>query len=199
MGANAMKYILIFLIAISFNSFGKDLKETINYDSFEKAKNGKSQLKFIVESTKAGLFSSDVDGYVKEFDYSAKLDEKNMIMTDMVISFAVEKMDTDNESRDTKLHDLCMSAKEFPRVEVRVPGPLFLKEARPHKYQGVVIIRGNERPFEIELSQNLEGNKMIITGHSVWGLKSMGIPDPSIMVAKLSDEIRIHIKIAETL
>lgn len=194
-----MKLILSLLLIMSFVTSAKDLNEVVKYNSFEEAKEATSQLKFIVESTKAGLFASDVDGYVKEFSYTAKLDEKHMILSDMTIKIKVAAMDTDNESRDTKLHNLCLSHKEYPEIIVKVPGPLFLKETRTHKYKGSVYIRGKEKSFEIELSQHLENGKMIVSGETIWGLKTMEIPDPSILVAKLSDEIRIQIKIEKLL
>ena len=162
------------------------------------AEESSEYLHFIVESTKVGIFSSDVDGYVKDYSYSAKYDDKNEIIREMKIIFQVKSMDTDNESRDEKLHNLCMSHKKFPQVVLSVPGPLFLKGAKPYKYEGVALIRGKKKPFTIELVVEKQQNgKTIISGESAWSLKDMEISDPSIAVATLSDEIRIKIKIIE--
>lgn len=190
-----MRSLIFFLSLLSFSICAKEIKGVVKYQGLEEAKKGESQLIFIVESTKAGLFSSDVDGYVKEFSYSANYDEKNQILTDMKIIIKAESMDTDNESRDEKLHNLCLSVKDYPSIVVNVAGPLFLKDARPRKYQGVALIRGKEKIFEIEMNQRFENQRITISGEATWGLKAMEIPDPSIMIAKLSDEIRIKFKI----
>tara|TARA_R110002072_G_scaffold534_6_gene3945 strand:+ start:122945 stop:123484 length:540 start_codon:yes stop_codon:yes gene_type:complete len=174
-------------------------EKAITYSNFEEAKAAPTQLKFIVESTKAGIFSSDVDGYVKSFSYSYNFDKKNMIMRNMEIKFKAQSMDTDGESRDEKLHNLCMSYKEYPEVIVKVQGPLFLKDAKSRTYSGVAIVRGKEKNFKITISQKLENGQLKVTGNTSWSLKEMEIPDPSIAIAKLSDEIRIQFQINESL
>lgn len=194
-----MRKVTIFLLVLfSISLSAKEINKEISYKSYDQAKSSKNRLQFIVESTKAGLFSSDVDGYVKVFSYSADLDDKNMILRNMKIVFNPKTMDTDDESRDKKLHNLCMSYKKYPQVEINVQGPMFLKTSKPQKYKGTVKIRGKVKPFEIELlSENKNSEYIMIKGNANWSLKGMEIPDPSIFIAKLSDEIRIQISIKE--
>ena len=67
---------------------------------------------------------------------------------------------------------------------------MFLKTSKPQKYKGTVKIRGKVKPFEIELlSENKNSEYIMIKGNANWSLKGMEIPDPSIFIAKLSDEI----------
>ena len=189
--------VLIFLISLILIGplQAKELSQKFEYKNFVEAKKSKNRLQFIVESTKAGLFSSDVDGYVKSYSYSADLDEKNQILRNMKIIIKTISMDSDNESRDNKLHNLCLSHQSYPSIEVSLNGPFFLKSSRSQKLKGIVKIRGKEKDFEIELSSQSEKNRIIVSGKSTWSLKKMEIPDPSILVAKLSDDIRINILI----
>lgn len=188
-----MKKLFIALVAslLSFSLFA--LEGKIQYDSFEKAKkSGDNQLKFIVTSTKVGLFSSDVDGYVKNYSYRADYDEKNHILRNMVITIQTAAMDTDGEGRDEKLHNLCLSHKDYPTIEVKLLGSLYLESKRPSMMKGEVLIRGKKKPFSMEVENGFDDKGFFVKGKTTWSLKGMEIPDPSIAVAKLSDDIRIH-------
>ncbi|PIK14863.1 YceI family protein [Halobacteriovorax sp. JY17] len=192
--------ILILYILLSTNIFAENFQGEVSSKTFHEAKEKKSRLQFIVVSTKAGMFSSDVDGYVKTFSYQSEFDSKNLILRNMKINFKASSMDTDGGSRDEKLHNLCMDVSKFPKVEISVGGPLFLKDSRKRSYNGTVKIRGKEKKFQIELSTTRASNDTYqIKGSSTWSLKEMGIPDPSIFIAKLSDEIKINILINESI
>lgn len=184
-----MKFI-IFAFLVSFSLFA----ETIKYEGFDKAKSGTQRLKFIVESTKVGLFSSDVDGYVKSFSYNVEVDPKRGILRNMSIEFPVAQMDTDHEDRDYKLHHKCMGVESNPEIKIKVEGSLFAKSKRPQVLQGQVFIRGKWKPFSIEFKTEINKDNILVSGKSSWSLKEMEIPDPSIAVATLSDEIRIEVQ-----
>ncbi len=192
--------IFLFFFIISPNILAENFQNKVISESFNEAKAKKSKLQFIVISTKAGMFSSDVDGYVKNFSYKSKFDNKNLILRDMQINFMANSMDTDGETRDEKLHNLCMEAEKYPNVEISVAGPLFLKDLKERTYDGIVKIRGKEKKFQIKLVVNkISNNSYQINGSSSWSLKEMEIPDPSIFIAKLSDEIKINISINESI
>lgn len=174
------------------------LKGEVHHDSFSNAEKA-SELVWIVESTKVGLFSSDVYGYVLHYEYKGDLDKENGILRNMELVFPITSMNSDSESRDEKLHNKCMGAKEFKSITVKIPGPLFLKDKREREYAGSVMIRGKEKSFKIKMSPDYDGEKLIIKGNTTWSLKGMEIPDPSIAVAQLSDEIRLKIKLNPSL
>lgn len=191
-----MKYLILTLLCLQLPSWAGEITQNFSSGSWEKAKRSSNRLQFIVESTKVGIFSSDVDGYVKNFSYKADLDEKNGILRNMVIQFQVKDMDTDDEDRDEKLHNKCMGIKNYPTITVNVPGPLFIKGKRMEKLKGTVNIRGKDKEFLLFIRCDLKGNKLNIIANTTWSLKKMEIPDPSIAVASLSDEIRVNIRLS---
>lgn len=169
-----------------------------SFSDFEKAKKA-AHLTWIVESTKVGLFSSDVYGYVLSYKYSGEHNEKDQTLKNLVLSFPIEAMNSDSESRDEKLHTLCMGRPTYDEIKVVIPGPIDLQEEGELFYKGKVMIRGKEKPFGLKASAIIENGKLTFKGKSTWSLKKMEIPDPSIAVAKLSDEIRIRFNIPHTL
>jgi polyisoprenoid-binding protein YceI len=188
-------FLLVGIFLFPMMLMAEPVKGKKSFNSFKDAKKADSRLEFVIESTKVGIFSSDVDGYVKEFSYEADYDKKNGIIRNMKISFHANKMDTDSEGRNEKLHKLCMSYDKFKIVTVQVPGPVFVKSARKAKMQGTVEIRGKKKKFTIELSVTEKSGKLHVEGTSVWGFKAMEIPDPSIAVAKVSEAIKVHIQL----
>lgn len=191
-----MKYIIfILLFSLGQFSFAASIEREVNFKNFEDAEKA-AHLTWIVESTKVGLFSSDVYGYVLSYKYSADFDKANMILREMTLKFPITAMNSDSESRDEKLHNKCMGAKEYKEVVVKIKGPIFLKDKRERTYEGTALIRGKEKPFNISFAPNIENNQLTLKGKSTWSLKTMEIPDPSISVAKLSDEIRLNISLS---
>jgi polyisoprenoid-binding protein YceI len=188
-----MKYLLAFILFQL--AWAGSVKKNFSYSSFEEAKKANTSLKFIVESTKAGMFSSDIDGYIKSFSYEVNYDENNQILRNMKISLDTKSMDTDHEGRDEKLHKKVMEAQKFPELIVEVKGPLFLKAQREETYKGIAYIRGKKKEFEVTMKGTATKKGFIVEGNSSWSLKGMEIPDPSIFIAKLSDEIRLRVKI----
>lgn len=187
---------ILFLLLMP-RSFAENIKAHFEYKDWDQAENAQNRLQFVVESVKAGFIASDVDGYAKKFSYSADFDQKKLILKRIRMVIEVNSMDTDNQSRDEKLHNLCMSYKDFPRLELGLDEEISIKNPQTQTYQGWVNIRGKKKKFSIELTSKLEEGILSIEGKSEWSLKEMEIPDPSIFIAKLSDSIRIHIKIQE--
>jgi len=186
--------IIVIFFALSLSLQAKILKGEVSFTSFGEAEKV-AHLTWIVESTKVGLFSSDVYGYVLNYRYSTEYDEENKILRNMEISFPIKAMNSDNESRDEKLHTICMGLPTHENIVVKIAGPLFLKDKRARAYTGVVTIRGKEKPFTISMTANETSKFIGLKGEAKWSLKKMEIPDPSIAVAKLSDEIRINLSL----
>jgi len=191
-----MKYLFcLTLVVFTFSIQAKELMGNVANKNWESAKNASSRLQFIVESTKIGIFSSDVDGYVKEFSYKADYDEVNGILKNMQITFAVTSMDTDNNDRNQKLHNMCLSFKKYPQIVINIPGPISIKKMQTYQQKGNVLIRGKKKEFSVSFKISEVNKSFLLSGNTVWSLKEMEIPDPSIAIATLSDEIRINFKL----
>lgn len=192
-----MKVLLLLVQLFILNSYAYAvlMEGKFEFNSFNEAKEGESQLKFIVESTKVGMFSSDIDGYVKKFSYSTNYDKESKTLENMKLEFSPSEMDTDNDDRNEKLQKYCLDHEKFPKIKINIIGKLDLKNKNNQELKGVVILRGQKKNFDITFINNSTENKLRLKASTVWGLKEMEIPDPSILVAKLSNEIRIHMKI----
>lgn len=186
-----MKLFLI-TIVFCFSAFAGEFSKDFSFKDFNQAKGADSYLKFTVESTKVGLFSSDVDGYV--LNYKATVSENKNELRKLLVSFPAKSMNTDHESRDEKLHNLCMGANDFPEIKVSINGPLSVNGEK-QVVDALFTIRGKNKTSPISLILKREGKHIYAEGKTVLSLKEMEIPDPSIAVAKLSDDIRIEFKL----
>jgi hypothetical protein len=180
-----MKYILLLLL--SFSALA--LQNKISSQTYDEAKAKTTQLEFMVTSTKVGIFTSYVYGYVKEFNYFAA--RAGNTLTNMKVEFSVNSMTTDHGDRDEKLHNLCMSSDKYPMLVMTIPGPLKLEEGLPQELEGVALIRGKQKTFKVQAVYT----KKLVVLNSTWSLKEMEIPDPSIAVATLGDDIKIKVQI----
>lgn len=183
---------LFIFIFLSKAIFAAEISQSFTAKDFNEAKSADSYLKFIVESTKVGLFSSDVDGYALAFKASAQENSKGL--SQLKVSFPAKSMNTDDSSRDEKLHNLCMSADQYPEVTVFIPDTIPLNGEK-QVVDARFTIRGKEKISPLSITLTTEGKNVIAVGKTVISLKEMEIPDPSIAVAKLSDDIRIEFKI----
>jgi len=180
----------LFFLSVNIG-LSKEVNFSVNNDTFSSSKNNRNQLQFSVTSTKVGLFSSDVPGYVKNFN--VKYDIRNeMMIQNANISFAIDSMDTDNTTRDEKMKNLCLGMSQFQRIEVRINKPFSLKDNDEFNIPGEVLIRGKWNPVTMNIVVKKMEKELMLGISSQWSLQKLSIPDPSILVAKLSDEIKIN-------
>ena len=188
-------FLCLFLV-IPHVSFAAEFSGKVQYESFEKAQKGETKLEFIVESTKVGLFSSDVPGYVKSFSYQGKKEEQ--ALKDLQVLFKVKDMDTDHEERDEKLHTKVINHMISPTIKVIID----TLKSGDKKVTGNMEILGKVVPVEIFISLvYFDKDSVEVSGETVLSLKKLmtiGVQDPSIMVAKLSDEIRVKFKVVHS-
>tara|TARA_B100001248_G_scaffold262724_1_gene261628 strand:- start:19187 stop:19780 length:594 start_codon:yes stop_codon:yes gene_type:complete len=186
------RILFVFILLFYVLAHAGNISGECDYNDYDSAAEAENQLKFTVVSTKVGLFSSDVDGYVKHFRYKAE--EKDGKLRDMEVTFYAKDMDTDNKSRDEKLHNKCMQYKDYPKLVIHIPGPLVI-DAKEHELEGWVMMFGKKKTFKIKMHANEDSGDLDVVAHSTWTLSGMEIPDPSIAVARLSDEIQLNIKL----
>jgi polyisoprenoid-binding protein YceI len=184
---------LIVFFSFIFNSQAVEIKKLYSFSNFELAQKDSNQLKFTIESTKVGLFSSDVDGYALKF--SARAQINNEVLSNMEIKIPSASLNTDSDSRDEKLHDHCLSIKRYPDIKIQLKGTYDLSKGGAKTLPGTVFIRGNERVVNVELESSSNGDFIMVQAKSVWMFSKMNIPDPSIAIAKVSDEIKINVKL----
>lgn len=150
------------------------------------------RLRFELESTKGGIIRSKVEGWVRDFTLS--YDRDGEVVRDVRVTFPVRAMDTDNGRRDEKMKDICLDAARFSTVEVTIPGPI---PADVHgAVAGRIRIRGRWRPIRIRVAAQTSESNTSIEGRASVSLSALGVPDPSIWIARVRDRVDISFRMS---
>lgn len=197
-----VKSIPLFIFLLSFGLYAVEIQRSYKFKDFDSANTQQSYLKFMVKNTKVGLITSEVEGVVTDFSWKGTLDTKNKILREIELSLQVGSMTTNHEERDEKLQSFCLNKDKYPLIKLKLKGPIFLNGARKQVLNGSAFIRGVEKPISLELFSRSKGSQnnqtFEVYGETLWSFKEMEIPDPSILVAKLSDEIKVSFKITDS-
>ena len=179
------KRFLPYIFMLFFTIFPLHAYEmNIHASSYEEAKNNQNFLKFQSTSTKLGLITTSFDGYAKNFKVS--YDEKGEVLSGLEVNLFVKSFDTDIKLRDEKIHTTIMEAEKFPILKAIFSGPIHLMPGDQNINMTFTIKDKNiTRPVALHFIQK-EG-KWLITGKTQIGLQEMGLPDPSIAIAKVRD------------
>lgn len=182
------KLFLIFIFIFSFQISAKEVRGHFTTKDFDSGIKNTNKLTFEGESTKMGLITTKWNGVVK--DFSVKFEEDGKTVKEIEIVFPITSMDTDNDSRNEKMQNICLGAPEYKDIRVKIPGPIIL-DGKENIYPGSILIRGKDKPVDVKLTANQVGEKIIATGSAQLSFKNLEIPDPSIFVAKVSDVITV--------
>lgn len=185
--------LLVLILILPFSIRSETISQFYRFDNFDQAEGASNYIKFTVESTKIGIFSSDVPGFAKRFFLKTDFDFKKNESKNMIAEFKILDLDTDNSSRDEKLWNFCLDEKKHKKIKVMIVEPYKLSSGEK-MVKGKIFIRGVEREIDISLKIERKKNIIIVKGKSLTTLSSLKIPDPSIAIAKLSDDIKIDFK-----
>ncbi len=167
-------------------------EEPETYRFHDDGQPGDDHLRFELTSTKAGFITTGVGGRVRDFSLSYERDGDGV--RNARIIFPVRAMTTDNGGRDQKMWGFCLDAEHHPNVEVEIRGPL---PATTHgDVLGRIKIRGQWHPVPVTLTTRPTAGGSIVEGHAVVSLSRLGIPDPSIWIANVRDDVRIQFHMA---
>lgn len=183
--------LLVFLIIMAFSN--SVLGDTFKTENFDTAKKESQYLKFTGTSTKFGFVSTEFDGYAKEFNIVSTVENTGgaLRLSKAKIDIVATSLDTDNSSRNEKLHSKCLSAETYKHITAELTEPVLLNESTDQKTNlkltirdttitipSIYSVKKNENGFEIEFSTQ-------------FSFKEAHIPDPSIAIAKVEDLIKI--------
>lgn len=176
-----------FLIAVMLGtSFYINAEQiSLDYKNYDEALRGQNTIKFDMESTKAGIITTGFSGVVKKgtLDYL----KKDNNYTDVKLLIPVKEIDTDVSGRNEKMWDLCFSADKFSNIEVT-----FSRIAlADNKATGTINVRGESYPVSISYSVENKDGKQKFQFKTTLSIKDLKIPDPSIFIAKVRDEIEL--------
>lgn len=162
-------------------------------EDFDHAAKAESYLRFDMKSTKMGLLTTSFSGYVKSFDLSYK--QEADAFQNVTIRFQAQSLDTDVGARNTKMWELCFDYKTHPEIILSFPGPIRMSD---NQALGTIRVRGVEKPIQISFRTVRENNIVqSIEGTAMLSLKGLELPDPSILVAKVKDEIQVSFRIVK--
>lgn len=169
------------------------LKALIRHKDYETALKHPNQIRFSMQSTKLGLLASEFVGVVKQFD--ASCEQEGEILHHGKITFKASQMDTDLGARNRKMLDLCLDNVKFPEITVDFSTSTLRTDGTPRKVKGQISIRGKRYPIEATLSATPGKQGVTIHGNSAVELSALGIPDPSIAVAKVRDRVDLSFQV----
>lgn len=185
-------YLAFSIALLSFSAKSKTY--FFESDNFEKAELADSFLNFRIKSTKVGLFSSTVAGFVKSFKAQADFTPNKKSLKGITLTFNPKDMDTGNQDRDEKLHNFCFEAEKYPIVSIHIPSKINLGETL-RKVPALMTVRGKTKNIFLDLRIVKSNGKVTAFGSSRLSLSALEIPDPSITVASVDDKIHVDFNI----
>jgi polyisoprenoid-binding protein YceI len=117
------------------------------------------------------------------------------------ITIPVAKFDTDNSSRDSRLREV-MSETKYSRVEFVLesfaggcPQEISASGCKTSA-EGTLKIADHSETVKIDLTVTRANNSTYVEGTSKLSWRAFPIEDPSIMIAKLYDDVTVKFKLA---
>ncbi len=179
-----------FMLLFSFSLKASEI--TYHFNNYHEAESSKNYIKFESISTKLGLISTGFDGYAKEIkiDYQQKSDE----ISNLIVIIPVKGLDTNNASRDEKMHLQIMEAEKYPVIAISTNEAIVLKEGEYTKDM-VFKIKDKQTTRPVKLIIKKDNGKFLVSGTASVGLREAGLPDPSILIAKVRDLFELKFSI----
>jgi polyisoprenoid-binding protein YceI len=180
-----MKMFISLMLVLSTNLFA--LEKKVSTNNFKEAAAHKEYVKFTGESTKFGVVTTSFEGFVKNLNL--KYDQEKTALKKLVVEFNVKDLDTDNDSRNEKMWDLCFEQQKYPKIiaflenlslkegETQVSIELKIKDVT-QKIPFKITIRKIEKTYEIK-------------GSGIVKYTDYKIANPSILVAKVKEEFQL--------
>jgi methyltransferase len=176
----------LFLLVLSSNLVATE----INYhvENYKQAAEAKNYIKFEGASTKFGLVTTGFDGYAKDIKIDYELSGE--VVKKLNLSIPIKGMDTDLDSRNEKMFNEIFDMEKYPEIFVKCSENLILKEGE-QTIDMFFTIREKMTRKEVKIKTEKRGSKYFVTGETSLSIKELGLPDPSIMIAKVRDDIKL--------
>lgn len=189
-----MKKFLFLTIFIFYSSSSLAINFTYKTNSYKQASTQDQFLKFTGSSTKLGFITTSFDGFAREFqvDYELKNTATDNAINSLAITIPVQALDTDNSSRDEKLHDFCLNAKEFKHIKAQTTETISLQEVKNQQTTLALTIKDKILKIPALYSVIRMEKGFEISFSTEFSIKESSIPDPSIAIAKVKDLIKIE-------
>ncbi len=189
-----VKRLIPFIIMLTITIFNPlSAKEQVyKFKNYEEAKKAEDFIRFAGSSTKFGLITTGFDGYAKDFKVNYDLTGNQLSGLDVIV--VASELDTDVNSRNEKMVKDILNKEKFPAINVKIPEKVLLTEGEQTiSMQFTVKDKQVTKPVKVKV-ENVAG-RFHITGSADLGIKELSLPDPSIAIAKVRDEIELNFSI----
>jgi polyisoprenoid-binding protein YceI len=187
-----MKKIIFILYLFSSSLFAAPLaQKTFHTNHFIEAKKAESFLKFKNTSKQLGFIKHEYEGYALDFKIQFQANKDHY--TDLKVDIPVNSIDTDNADRNKKMREFCFESNKYPYLTISSNSPIKFSE-KEQIVEAQINLRGIEKPIQI----SLQADTKEIRGNARLSFKALEIPDPSIAIASIQDDIFVDFKIVLT-
>ena len=164
---------------------------------YDNAKKANSYLRFdVTHRSVAGLISSTVNGYVKDFAVNGSYDSEKLDLSHAIVSFQVFAMDTNNGTRDGMMHKDTLKGIKYPGLQVAFSKTLKLGT---QTVPAVMTVLGAKNNINVTVTITDAGQSFLASGSAKLSLNALGIPSPKLLVkgiASVDDSIKILYQIS---
>jgi polyisoprenoid-binding protein YceI len=188
-----MKNILLFLLTLSASTLVSANDFSFGVKTYKEAEKSANFVRFDMQSTKLGMLTTGFTGFVKDFNVSAEPSEEGF--KNARITFQTQALDTDVNARNEKMWELCFDYKKHPQITLTLDGTVPLTGAQA-TLQGTLNVRGESKPVSVTIKSVEVNGQYIVDGESTLDIFEMGLPDPSIFVAKVDPKVRLKFHLA---
>lgn len=190
---NIKRLVPFFSLFIFFVSFSLPAKElNYLYKDFNEAKQSDRFIKFEGASTKLGFITTGFDGYIKTFNIHYEL--ANDQLSELVVDIATKSLDTNVESRDEKMASKILEIEKYPGIKALIADKVLLSEGE--KTINMIFIVKDKRVSKlVKFKVEKKSESYLITGNTSLSIKELGLPDPSIVIAKVNDNLNLYFSI----
>jgi len=162
------------------------------FKDYKEAKKSENFIKFEGQSTKLGIITTKFDGYAKEF--KVHYDLNNNQLNELDVNVLVKGLDTNVSSRDDKMLNDILSISNSPEIHARIQERVILSEGW-QTINMIFSIKGKQVTKSVKFNVEKKANGFFVTGSTVLGLQELGLPDPSIVIAKVNDSFDLSFAI----
>ncbi len=187
-----MKFYFLIMLLFSSTILARE-KLDLNYSSYDDALVGPSNITFYMKSTKAGMITTSFEGVAKSFSihYNSNHKRKKLTLRDIHLVIPSRSLDTDNNSRNKKMYEKCLQVDKYNDIQIDIKGPVkFEKENK-----AMITILGKKHEIMVHISKKEGEGKLMLIGQSFLSLKKLEIPDPSIWIATVDDNVIVKFHI----
>jgi polyisoprenoid-binding protein YceI len=147
-------------------------------------------IKFGSESTKFGLLTTSFEGKILSFSISGKMDKDGF--ENVLVKIPVSSLSTDLGARDEKMQDEILNKSSHPEIRISFLSKIPLGEG---EQRAVMNIQGRDHPINLSVKVVENAGVRVVSGSGSFKLTELGLPDPSIAIAKVRDQFDLSFRV----